>query len=181
MELVPGGLYVFMTMRAEPGDCHWGLYLHHTTTTATNAKSKSRVVHKGKKYHVRNPGSEICYMPAHEIVSDMLSTLFLVGLLRIGTIDIDVANPTAIRVVDAIITALDAQVYELSRGNSIYCRTWVVGTIRALLSAGHLRTVIDATDAEVWAHIQRFGEAEWAGAEKAVQPRPIATFDLFVV
>ncbi|KAG5640350.1 hypothetical protein DXG03_009104, partial [Asterophora parasitica] len=182
MELVSGGLYVFMTMRADVGDCHWGLYLHHSTTivasppteqsnrTLPPAPTKRRTIHRGKKYHVRNLGEG--YMPDHQIVGDMLSTLFLVGLLRIGTV-----QDPAISDVDSIISALDEQVHELSRGNSIYCRTWVVGNIRALVEKGVLAT--DARDEAIWAHIEEFGEREWESAEKAVQPRPIMDSSLF--
>ncbi|KAF8062228.1 hypothetical protein FPV67DRAFT_261669 [Lyophyllum atratum] len=182
MELVSGGLYIFMTMRADFGDCHWGLYLHHNTTVvavppnlhnnALPSAVKHRTIHRGKKYHVRNLGEG--YIPDHQVVGDMLSTLFLVGLLRIGTI-----QDSAVADVDNIISALDDQVHELSKGNSIYCRTWVVGIIRQLVERGYLAT--NATDNHVWAHVEDFGVKEWGSAEKAVQPRPIATSSLFIV
>jgi hypothetical protein len=177
MTLVPGGLYVFLTMRSDAGDCHWGLYLHHSTHTAsipntnTLLSPKQRIVHRGKKYHVRNLGEG--YMADHQVVGDMLSTLFLVGLVRIGVIHND-----DLPVVDKVITSLDTQVPQLSRGNAIYCRTWVTGTTRALVQQGFLTT--SATDGEVWAYIENFGREQWAGAAQAIQPRPIVESLLFL-
>lgn len=112
-------------------------------------------------------------MADHQVVGDMLSTLFLVGLIRIGVVhdeDLDTA--------DKIIGALDAQVPLLSRGNQIYCRTWVTGVIRALVQQGFLKT--SATDEQVWEYIENFGKEEWAGAAQAIQPRPIGESTIFL-
>jgi hypothetical protein len=111
-------------------------------------------------------------MADHQVVGDMLSTLFLVGLLRIGIIKND-----DVSVVDNIITTLDTEVPHLSRGNMIYCRTWVTDNTRALVQQGLLTT--SATDGEVWAHIENFGKENWAEAAQAIQPRPIVESSLF--
>jgi len=76
----------------------------------------------------------------------MLSTLFLVGLLHIGTIE-----SRNIADVDNVIRALDGQVHKLSEGNSIYCRTWVIDIIYELVEKGYLHT--NATDEQVWARL----------------------------
>jgi hypothetical protein len=86
-------------------------------------------------------------MPDYQIVGDMLSTLFLVGLLRIGVIE-----EAKFAGVDSIIMALDDQIHELCKGNSIYRHTWVTGNIRALVENGLLQT--SASDDEIWANIE---------------------------
>ncbi|KAG5640349.1 hypothetical protein DXG03_009103 [Asterophora parasitica] len=172
--LEDGDLYVILFLNAAVGDCHWGLYHHYKNEwvpSTTPGSPKGRWVPKGHKYHVKNIGTSQNWMADHATTSGVLSSMFLVGLLRIGNVP-----PTYQQGLDTIMRSLDNSLSHHT-GEMTYCRTWTMGILSKLVAGGYVRTRYSGP--QVFSHIEAFGQQQWAGAANADQPRPIAASPLF--
>ena len=149
--LPSNSMYLRITMRPsmQPNDFHWAMY--HFCDPDFG----------GMKYHIH--GSTGRWMTDYVVERGILGTNFLIGLIRIGSIDYAESK-------DAVMSSVSQEDQTLNEKGGTTCRTWLLRVLERLRAESLLDyDSINDLEREVFA----FGNQHLRDCAMNMQPRPV--------